>query len=428
MRDAETDVIDRRGLLRALGDRPLADWVLIEHDEQLAAVDEAAPGSERGEQRQRWDLTVHIDAARGRGSARLELQTGSGLADNIVDQAIALANASVGPAWSTSPPAAPAKVALLDPALARAELGEVAKVMLHDLKRPPGAAVVAAATVSREHVLVITKQGALAQWVASLAHADATIAVGDRSLEVSRDARRVADLGFGPALAAAAADLALYPAADAVTPGPCTVVLTADAMLHGGLGIWQVFANQADAVVARQGLARYRPGSPIAEGARAPSDPLTIVSDGALDFAVGSAPIGDDGDAVRRFTLIDRGIAVGLGLSPREAALRGEDPNGGVRNLVVAAGAWQDTPASLPGRVVEVRRLRSLAIDPYTGDATLEIALGLDLAGGKAFTGGSIRLDLVASLARARRSGQVIRRGSYQGPSAVVIDGATLLA
>jgi len=421
-------VIDRHGLLRVLGERPLADWVLIEHDEQLAVVAEAAPGSERAEQRQRWELTVHVDAARGRGSARLDLQTGSGLADNIVDQAIALANASVGPAWSTSPPAAPAKVALLDPALARAELGEVARVMLHDLKRPAGAMVVATAAVSREHVVVITKQGARAQWVASLAHADATIAVGDRSVEVSRDARRIADLGFGPALAAAATDLALYPSAGAVTPGSCTIVLTAEAMLHGGLGVWQVFANQADAIVARQGLTRYRLGTPIAEGAGTAADPLTIASDGALDYAVGSSPIGDDGDAVRRFTLIDRGIAVGLGLSPREAALRGEDPNGGVRNLVVSAGTWQDAPATLPGRVVEVRRLRSLAIDPYTGDATLEIALGIDLtAGGKAFTGGSIRLDLVASLARARRSGQVIRRGSYQGPTAVLIDGATLL-
>ena len=421
-------MIDRHGLLRALGERSLADWVLIEHDEQLAAVDEATPGSERGEQRQRWELTVHVDAPHGRGSARLELQTGSGLADNIVDQAIALANASVGPAWSTSPPAAPAKVALLDPALARAELGEVARVMLHDLKRPAGAAVVAVATVSREHVIVITKQGARAQWVASLAHAAATIAVGGRSLEVSRDARRIADLGFGPALASAAADLALYPAAGAVTPGPCTIVLGADAMLHGGLGIWQVFANQADAVVARQGLTRYRLGAPIAEGASAFAEPLTIASDGALDFAVGSAPIGDDGDAVRRFTVIDRGIAVGLGLSPREAALRGQDPNGGVRNLVVSAGTWQDAPASLPGRVVEIRRLRSLAIDPYIGDATLEIALGIDLAaGGKPFTGGSIRLDLVAALARAQRSGRVIRRGCYQGPAAVVIDGATLL-
>ncbi len=421
-------MIDRRGLLRALGERPLADWVLIEHDEQLAAVDEAVPSSERGEQRQRWDLTVHVDAARGRGSARVELQTGSGFPDDIVDQAIAVANASVGPAWSTSPPAAPAKVALLDPALARAELGDIARRMLRDLERPPGAAVVAAATVSREHVLVNTKQGARAQWVASLAHADAMIAVADRSLEVSRDARRIGDLGFGPALAAAAADLARYPAAGAVTPGPCTLVLTADAMLHGGLGVWQVFADQADAVVARQGLTRYRLGTPITEGARATVDPLTVVSDGALDYAVDSAPIGDDGDAIRRFTLIDRGIAVGLGLSPREAALRGEDPNGGVRNLVVSAGTWQDTPGSLPGRVVEIRRLRGLAIDPYTGDATLEVGLGLELAAGaRPFTGGSIRLDLVASLARARRSAQIIRRGAYQGPRTIVVDGATLL-
>ena len=79
---------------------------------------------------------------------------------------------------------------------------------------------------------------------------------------------------------------------------------------------------------------------------------------------------------MRRWTLVERGVAAGLALSPREAALRGRNPNGGVRNLVVETGAWNGTATG--DRVVEIRRLRSLSIDPYTGDASLEIALGVD--------------------------------------------------
>jgi hypothetical protein len=76
-----------------------------------------------------------------------------------------------------------------------------------------------------------------------------------------------------------------------------------------------------------------------------------------------------------------------------------------------------------------VRRLISLAIDPYTGEASLEIALGIehDKAGGKPFRGGSLRIDLVEALAKAKRSAKPITRGAYTGPDAVWIDRAHLI-
>src|SRR5439155_4262859 len=126
-----------------------------------------------------------------------------------------------------------------------------------------------------------------------------------------------------------------------------------------------------------------------------------------------SAPLGDEGDAVRRWAMVERGVAAGLGLSPREAALRRRDPNGGVRNLAVELGSWTGEAS---GKVLEVRRLRELAIDPYTGEASLEIALGV--AGGKPFAGGTLRLDLIAALAHARRSTKPLTRGAYVGPDA----------
>ena len=206
--------------------------------------------------------------------------------------------------------------------------------------------------------------------------------------------------------------------------GPCSVVLHSDAMLHGGLGVWEAFVPQADAATERQGLTRYREHAPIVEGADTVAEPLTIESDGALAYGLASAPIGDEGGAVRRFPLVQRGIAAGLALSPREAALRGREPNGGVRNLIVAPGTWNGTATG--GRVIEMRRLRSLAIDRYTGNASLEIALGLDRD--EPFTGGSLRIDLIAALATARRTADSLTRGDYVGPTTIWIDHSDLLS
>ncbi|MDB4952591.1 MAG: Zn-dependent protease [Myxococcales bacterium] len=421
-------MIDQVELVRALGQREVADWVIIERAQQLASVDGRL---HRAEHRKRWLLTVHLDLYNGRGSAHLAIDAVDGTADAIVDQAIALARAAVGPAWTSVPPTAPAKVALLDPSLAAIDPFEAAEGMLRGFKRPAGVTVDARARVLREQVTAIAKTGFRTQWNASIVRIDALVTARERSLEISREARQVADLETERAIAGAAADLELLAAAGAPAAGPCSLVFATDAMLHGGLGVWAAFANQGDAIVERQGLTRYREHAAIVAGADQLDEPLTVTSDGALDFGLLSAPIGDEGDAVRRFLLVERGIAVGLGLSPREAAFRSRDPNGGVRNLVIETGTWSGAPDEAAGpqkrRVVELRRLRSLAIDPYTGDASLEIALGVDRATGKTFSGGTVRLDLIAALARARRTATRISRGSYQGPSAVRVDRAELI-
>ena len=241
-------------------------------------------------------------------------------------------------------------------------------------------------------------------------------------LEVTRAARRLADLALDGALTDAAADLAGLAAATAPTPGRCAVIFRADALLHdGGLGVWQVFADQASAEIERQGLTRYRPATAITAGADQLDEPLSITSDGALAFGLASAPLGDDAGAVRRFALIERGTATGLGLSTREAARRGREPNGGVRNLVIAPGTWRDQPPAV--RTLDVRRLHALTIEPYTGEATLEIALAFEREGAatRPVTGGTLRIDLVVALARARRSETSLRRGAYVGPAAIVL-------
>jgi hypothetical protein len=407
--------------------RGLAEWVVIERAQELASLDEHARVRRR-EHRVLWQLTVHVDTPAGRGSAHLVIDAAAGSASAAVDQAVALARASVGPAWISRPLAAPARVKLEDPALATGDLADAVRELVDKLPRPVG--VTARASLLRERVDVVARQGFHTEWTATLARVDALAIAGRRSLAITREARQLGGLALSAALDHAKRDLHLLQQAVAPSAGPCALVLRADAMLHDdGLGVWSAFASQADAVVERQGLTRYRERAPIAPGADQMAEPLTIRSNGALDFGVRSAPLGDQGDAVRVFALVERGTAAGLGLSPREGALRGRDPNGGVRNLEVATGSWPGTLDGVAPRVVEVRRLRSLAIDPYTGEASLEIALGIDHTAGASqpFRGGSIRIDLIASLAKARRSATAITRGAYKGPDAVLVERAELL-
>jgi predicted Zn-dependent protease len=416
-------VITRRSLVAALNARRVSEWIVVERVQEIATADEALP-VRRSDQRTRYTVIVHHDVTRGRGTSRIELASLHGDAIDVVDQAIQLAEAAVGPTWHSTPPAAPAKVALLDPQLEKADLATTAITFLSTLPRPPGTTVSASIEVLRERVTVNASSGFHAGWIASAVRAGALLTLGERSLEVTREARKLDQLALGQGLTDAAGDLALLARATAPTPGPCALVLRTDALLHaGGLGMWAVFADHASAEIDRQGLSRYRLHSPVAPGVDTVDEPLTITSDGALDFAPRSAPVGDEADAVRRFALIDRGVSVGLGLSMREAARRKTDPNGGVRNLIVKEGTW--TGALPARRTIDVRRLRSLSIDPYTGDASLEISVGLDRE--RVITGGTIRLDLVGALARAHRSKSVIQRGPYVGPDAVVIDDVELL-
>jgi predicted Zn-dependent protease len=427
-------VITQRDLVQRLARTTLAAWSVVERVQDIAIADDRG-ALQRRDHRTRLALIVHQDIPRGRGSARLDLDAFDGSATDLIDQAISLALAAVGPAWSSTPPAAPARVSLADQALLRRELDAVAASTLARLRRPPAVTVTASAEILRENVTVIASSGFHTRWLATALRADAVVSLpagsGPHGLTLSREARRIEDLALDAPLANAAADLLRLAAAGPPTSGPCALWLGPEALLHGDdYGVWTIFAHLADSTVERQGLTRYRWRSEIAPGAAQLAEPLSITSNGALDFATRSTPVTDDAVAIRRFPIIHRGIAVGLGLSPREAALRHTDPNGGVRNLVVAPGTWPGT-LSTTSRTIEVRRLHALSIDLDTGEATLDIALGLehrlDRPEPIPFTGGTIRLDLVTALARARRASQLLRRGAYHGPASILIDDAELM-
>jgi hypothetical protein len=455
-------VITQRALVDILARRDPGAWSVVERVQDIAFAAEQ-PALQRRDHRTRLTLIVHQDVPRGRGTARLDIDPFDGSAADIIEQALSLSATTVGPAWTSTPPAAPAKVDLADPDILKREIDAVALGTLARLRRPDRVTTTASVEIFRERVTVVAGSGFHATWLATGLRVDALLTAGDHSLAISRRARRAEDLDID-ALAATAADLPLLAAAGPPSPGPCAVWLGPEALLPSALagsiaaspsvsaspaaapslgiglgadrndlshhGIWTIFAQQADSAVERQGLTRYRLRAEIARGASQVPDPLTILSNGALDFAILSAPVSDEAVAIRSFPLIERGTAVGLGLSPREAAFRHTDPNGGVRNLVVSLGSWSPSPTPV-GRTVEIRHLHALTIDPYTGEATLDIALGLDHRPDHPtptpFTGGTVRLDLVPALARARRSHRSLHRGAYRGPDAVLIDDADLI-
>jgi predicted Zn-dependent protease len=275
------------------------------------------------------------------------------------------------------------------------------------------------AEVVREDLAVVSSQGLEVRWRATEARLRALVADGGQRRQIEVSARRRADLDAARAVAAVARRLKAMAGADVTPAGTWSVVLGPDALLAGGdLGMLAAFAAQVDAGVERQGLTRYRSGQPVAEGAAAAADPLTLISDGTLAFGPRSAPIADDGEPVRRFTLVDRGTASGLALDHREAALRGESPNGGVRNLVVSAGSGgRDELLAAP--VLELEEVAWIDLDARTGDLSAAIGLATvhDARGSRAVSGGVMRIDAIAALALARRSAAVVRRGAYVGPA-----------
>ena len=102
-------MIDVRSLARALVRRGASAWTIVERDQRIATVDAEVA---RSEQRTRWQLTVHVDTPGGRGTAHVRLDATAGSADAVAEQAISLAHAGLGPAVTSPPPAAPARVDL----------------------------------------------------------------------------------------------------------------------------------------------------------------------------------------------------------------------------------------------------------------------------------------------------------------------------
>jgi predicted Zn-dependent protease len=409
-------------LVRALEVRGAAsEWVAVARQRHAGSVQRGPAAVYRSASYRELTALIHRDSVTGRGSAAFVVDDdGRGL-DAQVDDALERAAAATGAAWRMAPAAAAARVQVGD----RAFTGEprrTADELAQRLEAAAGAVgatvEAAAADVVREDIDLATSQGFELGWTVTDVVVRGRVVVGAHRRGIAMAVRRYDDLDL-PALVAEGRRLAIARAEARPTPaGAWPLVLAPRALLAGGgLGLLEAFAAQADSATERLGLGRYRVGQPVAVGAAAVDEPLTIVSDGAAPFGLRSAPLADDGSPVRRFSLVDRGVARGLALDHREAALRRLPPNGGVRNLVVAPGtAARDALLAAPALLVE--DFGWIDLDARTGEALASIALGTLYDAGRAqpVTGGVVRFDAIAALALARRSATTVRRGAYDGP------------
>lgn len=430
--------IDRDSLLRAIGARKLADWVLTERKAERLTIGSAASGELwRSDRSDHLRVLVRRDLPSGRGTGVIEVQEQVGDAPSLISRAVALAEAAVEPAWDSPPPAAPARVALLDE-LAAQTLEPAAAALRSALFSAAAAAGLTVerwhGQISRDDLLLSSAQGFDVTWQRSGYRITATLSAkspsGAQLVSLRASARRLAELDLVAALAALATGAAAEARALArssepqVPDAPVILELGPEAMLGdegAASGVWGAFVALAEVRAARRGLLRglrdLHEAAPLHTAQGAPSS-LIVWSDGALPYGLRSAPVGEEGEAVRRFRLFADGVAGEPGMGPREAARRGGAPNGGVRNLVINAG--EPAAPVAPGSstpILHVHRLRLLHIDPNSGHGELELGLAVDRERGVVLRGGCVALDLVQALATAERAPERIRRGDYHGPA-----------
>lgn len=414
------------------------EWIVSERAEvaTIREIGAAAVDSERRDHR--FTVTVFVDRRQSRGEASVSIDPGD---DGAVRAAIATAVSSAGenqgPQWTLARPGAPARVALADPAIESDAAGAAAAVIdaLQGTRR--GMAIPRArVTLRRERIRIATSGGLDHGFRATRAELAATAVSGARRIRVATSlaaaARRVADLELDARLDRAARHLGAGAGADPIEPGTYDLILDTAALddrRGAGFGWLGPLAAQASSELARRSLSRYQPGQSIhgADLEREPDgDPIAVSSDGALDFGWLSAPLGDRGEPVRRFTLVEGGRAASLALDAREAGLRDRLPNGGVRNLILRPGDRAEeelVTGDRPALIVD--HLAWLEVDDTSGAIASEIAVArpLERAGAPARRGGHIAGDLFDWLARLRLGSAALRRPAYVGPRWIGLPG-----
>lgn len=400
----------------------------------------------------RIELTWFDDGARGRGVGVASVGLRELAPAALLDEARARARLCPGAPWQSPPAAGPARVRLADPHIDAAAdvLAAQASAGARQLADGRRALTGGALVLAHTHHAAQSSAGLRLGWQATVVDATVELA-GGRQPRRAR-ARRLADVLTPAWLDALIADDAAETAAAPMSSGRYDVVLRAEAaagpraagIAAGTIagsddpdgdeverGWWELLTSQADAARARTGLVAYAVGDEIAPGAASAPEPLDVRSDGARDFGLCAAPLAADGAAVRRFALVAGGRAAGLGLDAHEAMQRGVEPNGGVRELVIAPGASAAADLGRRGAArLEIVRGTWLELDVGGGQVALAIELARlrDAGGERLVRGGFVRGDGLAWLAHARRSREVGTVGSVHGPIAFGLGELDVLA
>ncbi len=441
-----------RRIARVVGRTRGVDEYVISHVRGQHSIRSSA--ASQSATHRRIEVTVYRDLRRGRGAATFTLPVDAeGAAEALTREATFRAARAQGPSWSLPPPSAPARVELADASVVGSTDDAAANTLdlITELTRKDGAAngaagqalVVAAAraTAAAETISVITSRGFASSFARTRLEVDLTLALDGAppgSVErVQCRARHRGRLALEHAMTAAASRLRARGRATRLSAGRYDLVLMdgalatdSEALPYGWL---TCIAAQTSAALERQGLTRYRPGQSIFGDHKPTGDPITIASDGTLPFGWLSRPFGSASEAVRRWPVVRDGVAAGLALDLREAALRGMSPNGGLRNLVIAGGKTElaALTSGAAGRpLLRVEELAWLDADARTGRFSAELGLGyVSRPGAKDVPvyGGALRGNVFALLSRARLSRDIMTSSWYVGPRAMRVADVAVL-
>jgi predicted Zn-dependent protease len=404
------------------------------------------------------ELRAHLyrDLRRGRGMASFTVDQDADL-DRSIRSALGRAGRNIGPSWTLPPPEAPARVAVADSVISD-DVAAAAAATSRELQaavgsrggvaaRAAGGALVLRRARVRcwvDDTRIRTSSGFANGYRATIIEVDAFIALRDgapgSAEAVYGIARHRSGLRLGARLVTAAGRLRDRARAAALPAGRYDVLLTGDAITgpptlghgnHAERYCWfYPVAAQASATLERQGLTRYRPGQSIYPTPPR-GDKLTMTSNGTIPFALESRPFGELGEPVRTWQVVSDGVAAGLALDLREAALRKERANGGLSNLVIAPGSTGQAELVKPGSKRPLLRVSDLSwfhADPRTGWCSVELGLAYRTSASTETPtrGGALRANVFELLARARFSKETTSDRWYHGPRAIRIDDVEL--
>ncbi len=318
---------------------------------------------------------LFIDRKRGRGSAAFLPGASSPLARQI-HEASTRAYEALGPAWRLPQPAAPARVLAHDPSESRG-VKALARALLdrfHDALPKTVQPLAANVRVRQAKHRTILSCGFDNRYLSTNIWLEATIqSAGGSPVPLRLRARRFADItqSLGDAIERAKQHSLGDVKATPLPAGEVDLVLVHSAYLprsSNDFGIWTPLVQQAQASRVRAGISTHTPGQPLFEKAMS-GDALSIRSEGTKPYALRCAPFSTDGQAVRNFSLAKAGMATGVAIGHRDAALGLGTANGGVRRLVVEGGSQSieelGRPQSRPLLFVQV--LGALEVTAHGG-------------------------------------------------------------
>ena len=418
--------LEAAGLIASLRQLPGVDeWLVIERQVRRTRRT-VGPGGAAEMVGQTLSAILYRDLETGRGVARVDLTSeDEGEARARLAAAAEQAALAVGPGWVLPPPAAPARVEVADPDII-GNLAGVGGEVLRPVERVKLAVARAELTAELSTYRIESSHHFASEYQATRLSFDVTVSDGRGGAERVRGAvRRMRDVRLAARLTRALETAGLRRSARPIEPGSYDLLLGPGALAMPRHGCFAPIVAQASGERIRLGLSRYRPGQKVFA---AGGEDFTLVSDGTIPFGIESAPFGALGEPVRRFVLVEDGVAVDRALDLREGALAGVPPNGGVRNLALSPGRETAAELSAPGErpLLVVRELAWLDADRQSGDLTAEVGLAtVTHKGGAApvtVSGGLFSGNAYDLLGRARRSRESGAAAWYRGPRALRID------